>query len=654
MNSPPSVPGTVDIRERVFHACIRQYYEQLSFSVIAVVFNTSLLAIVLWDSADQRLLGSWCVASLSIACYRILTTIRFKRQSEESREASSQVWHRRLLFGTALSGLTWGSAAFFFYDPSDLISSALLAFVVAGMCAGSIVSLSAFAEASILFVCICLLPFIARILMAPDGSSTAMAGFAGMFLFMMVAFGRRVNRTVVSGFEMQFLRSRAEATVERQALFDELTGLPNRRLLRDRLDQTIARVRRHDKSAALLFMDLDFFKRVNDSLGHRVGDQLLMEIAYRMRALLRREDTAARLGGDEFVALLTDIEGDKKQVMEVVRRRGDELRRAIEAPVDIDGNEIHITVSIGVSMLPGDTDDAEDILTHADTAMYRAKEDGRNTLRFFVADMQHELADRMDLERKLRAALDKRDEFSLYMQPQFDEDLKVCGAEFLLRWQRDGEFIPPSVFIPIAEDSGLIYRLGDWVTEEACRIAAALEDDIADRDFSLALNVSPRQFRQKDFTSKILHWINHYNLPPGLIELELTEGLLIDDVDDTAEKMRRLRANGLRFSIDDFGTGYSSLQYLKSLPLDTLKIDQSFVRDVLSDPGDASIVRAVISMSKALDLQVIAEGVETAAIHDFLIDAGCTRFQGYLYSRPRPFEEFLAHLREPEAALTAD
>lgn len=656
MNSPPSglgALGVVDMQERVFHACIKQYYEQLSFSVVAVIFNTTLLAWVLWGTADDLSVALWCIASLSVSAYRIATTLRFRRLSAEQRERTSKFWHRILLVGTGLSGLVWGAASVLFYDPAVLITSTLIAFIIAGNCAGSIVSLSAFAEASILFVSLCLLPFIARLLVNADGSGQLMAAFAAMFLFMMIAFGRRVNKTVVSGFEMQFLRSRAEATVERQALFDELTGLPNRRLLRDRLDQTIARVRRHDKSAALLFLDLDFFKRVNDSLGHRVGDKLLVEIAYRMRALLRREDTAARLGGDEFVALLTDIEGDEGQVHAVVKRRGEELRRAIEAPVDIEGNEIHITVSIGVSMLPGDTDDAEDILTHADTAMYRAKEDGRNTLRFFVADMQSELADRMDLERQLRKALDTQSEFELYMQPQCNEELEVCGAEMLLRWKRGGEYIPPSLFIPIAEDSGLIYRLGDWVIEESCRIAAALRDDIGHRDFSLALNVSPRQFRQKDFTSKVLHWINHYQLPAGLIELELTEGLLIDDVDDTAEKMRRLRANGLRFSIDDFGTGYSSLQYLKSLPLDTLKIDQSFVRDVLSDSGDASIVKAIISIAQELDLGVIAEGVETSATHDFLFAAGCRRFQGYLYSRPRPFDEFLIHLRDTTEAASA-
>ena len=346
------------------------------------------------------------------------------------------------------------------------------------------------------------------------------------------------------------------------------------------------------------------------------------------------------------MALLTDINGDLDQVVSLVRRRGEEIRRAVEAPMNLSGNEVHMTVSIGVSLLPGDTDNIDDLLKHADTAMYRAKDEGRNTLRFFVAEMQDALLRRLELERKLRMALDTGEGLALYLQPQYTEQGHICGAELLLRWSVAGTFISPAVFIPVAEESGLIYRLGDWVVDEACRVGERVCAEFPHPDFSLALNVSPRQFRQKDFPSKVLAAIDRHGLPSGFIELELTESLLIDDVDDTVAKMQQLRERGVRFSIDDFGTGYSSLSYLKSLPLDKLKIDQSFVRDVLSDPGDASIVRAIISVARTLQLEVIAEGVETRAMHDFLVGAGCLRFQGFLYSPPVPLERFLALERE--------
>jgi diguanylate cyclase (GGDEF)-like protein len=412
----------------------------------------------------------------------------------------------------------------------------------------------------------------------------------------------------------------------------------------------VARNRRAGRQAALFFLDLDYFKRVNDSLGHAIGDQLLVEVAQRLNLILREEDTAARLGGDEFVALLTGIQGDRDQVASLVQRRGDELRQAIEAPMNLSGNEVHITVSIGVSLLPGDTDNVDDLLKHADTAMYRAKDEGRNTLRFFVSEMQQALLTRIDMERRLRQALDANDGLALYLQPQYTREGGVCGAELLLRWLDNGEFVPPSSFIPVAEDSGLIFRLGDWVVDEACRIAQLLTREMnSGEDFSLAFNVSPRQFRQKTFSSKVLEAIEEHRLPTGVIELELTEGLLIDDVEDTVDKMQQLRARGVRFSIDDFGTGYSSLSYLKSLPLDVLKIDQSFVRDVLMDPGDASIVEAIISVARTLNLDVIAEGVETEAARDFLVGAGCYRFQGYLYAPPLPLSEFMALWRPDEA-----
>ncbi len=398
------------------------------------------------------------------------------------------------MLGVLLSGLAWGAAGFLLYDPQNMLNQSLLAFVIAGMCAGIIVSLSAFIEASAAFLATSLLPFIVRLLVEGSSENQAMAFMAVLYLIMMTAFARRVNLTVIGGLEMTYLRSQAEETIQRPALFDDLTGLPNRRLLQDRLGQALARARRSNTQAALLFLDLDFFKRVNDSLGHSAGDQLLVEVGRRLSNFLRDADTAARLGGDEFVALLADIEGGTEHVVSIVRRRGEALRRAIEAPIDVQGHQVHITVSIGVSLLPDDTNDVDDLLKHADTAMYRAKDDGRNTLRFFVPEMQASLAERMDMERELRGALDANEGLELYLQPQYTDQEVICGAELLLRWNHNGTFVPPDVFIPVAEDSGLIYQLGDWVLESACRIGARLQNELRDREFSLAINVSPRQF----------------------------------------------------------------------------------------------------------------------------------------------------------------
>jgi diguanylate cyclase (GGDEF)-like protein len=621
-----------NLAEAVMLQRLTLYYDSLRTSLPAVVVNALVLVLVLWAQEKQAVLLAWVAATLLLVLLRAIGLWRFRRTASEDLDPVRL--RREVILGSLMSGLCWGAGSYLLFDPQLGYGQLLLIVVVAGVCAGNIVSQAAFSEASMGFLPLALLPLALRLLLDPAEGSSVLALVILVFLGFMLVLAAQVSRTLLSGLEAGHLHARAERTIEHQALYDDLTGLPNRRLLRDRLQQAISHSRRHGHHAALLFLDLDFFKRVNDSLGHNVGDLLLVEVAERLRRLLRDEDTAARLGGDEFVALFTGVTGDRVQVVSLIRRRGEELLQAIEKPFHIRGNEIHISVSIGASVLTGDTDDVDDLLRHADTAMYKAKEEGRNTLRFFVDDMQQALVQRLAMERQLRAALDSGDGLELYLQPQYDRDMQICGAETLLRWQSDGEFIPPNVFIPMAEDCGLIYRLGDWVLQEACRIAAELRPLVEGRDFSLAINVSPRQFRQKGFPEKVFEALQARQLPPRLIDLELTEGVIIDDVEETVLRMRRLRDYGLRFSVDDFGTGYSSLRYLESLPIDTLKIDQSFVHDVLKDRDSASIVRLIITMAQSLELNVIAEGVESREVHDFLVDAGCHQFQGYLYSRP--------------------
>lgn len=630
-----------DLERRVMQERLTIAYESMGRLFQAVLVAVLVVSAVVLTPTNGHMVSIWCSITLLVAAYRLGLLRSFRKMSEEQRELDEAPLHRKYVFGAALGGISWGLLAVLLWDPSNASLQALIVLAIVGMCSGSIVTLAAYGEASSVFIATAMGLLMLRLLIEGGSESHAMVALSAVYVILVGSYALRASRTLVEGLEMKLLRSQAEERIRRQALYDDLTGLPNRRLLQDRLGQALARARRHHQTAALLFLDLDFFKRVNDSLGHRVGDELLVEIAGRMRRLLRGEDTAARLGGDEFVALITELDENSQSLATVVQRRAEELRAEIERPANIRGNEIHITVSIGISLLDAATADIDDLLKHADTAMYRAKDDGRNVVRFFASGMQETLAHRMRLENALRSTLDEQQGLSLHLQPQYDVQMQICGVELLLRWEFNGGFVSPGEFIPIAEDCGLIYPLGDWVINEACAIGAELRHRFTQPGFSVALNVSPRQFRSKAFTDTVLNAIERHDLPAGLMELEVTEGLLIEDVDDTIDKISTLRDRGVRFSIDDFGTGYSSLSYLKSLPLDSLKIDQSFVRDVLTDPGDASIVQAIISMATTLDLQVIAEGVETRDVHDFLVDAGCGRFQGFLYNHPIPLAEFM-------------
>ena len=447
-------------------------------------------------------------------------------------------------------------------------------------------------------------------------------------------------------------RKQAEARIEYLAYFDALTELPNRRLLLDRLEQNISRARRYGVFGGMLFLDLDRFKNINDSLGHPIGDALLKEVAKRMSEGLRAEDTVSRLGGDEFVMLLSDLGSDPVHAAALAQQLAEKIQARLANKYHILGHELHITPSIGVAMFPTDDNPQEtgnDILRYADTAMYRAKDDGRDTIRFFLPSMQAAADKRLAIEKELRYALE-RNEISLYFQPQVDCDGRIVGAETLVRWNHTQKgFISPATFIPVAEATGLILPIGEWILRASCQYLKMWADAGLPIQH-LAVNVSPRQFRQPDFIRQICTILEETGADPSLLGLELTEGMVIDNIADTIEKMQGLKQLGIELSIDDFGTGYSSLAYLKQMPLDILKIDQSFVRDIESDANDAAIVDTIISMANHLDLKVIAEGVETEFELEFLREKGCRIFQGYLFSKPVPDIQFTRLL---EAGVTS-
>jgi len=435
----------------------------------------------------------------------------------------------------------------------------------------------------------------------------------------------------------------AQAQVQHLAYHDALTNLPNRALLMDRLAQQIALLKRHDLRGALLFLDLDHFKLINDSLGHPVGDLVLKQVTARLEASVRKEDTVARLGGDEFVILLFCLEGKRSHVTRQARQVAEKLRLLLAEPMLIEGHRLQVTPSIGIALIPDHGETPDDLLKRADIALYRAKDAGRNAIQLFRSSMQLAASERLRLESDLRQAL-ARGEFELYFQPQVDaRSGHIIGAEALLRWQHPTRGAQsPAVFIQVLEESGLILDVGNWVLAEACQACAQLlaENHLQAEQFSLCVNISPRQFRQNDFVDQVQSCLQSSYLPPAMLKLEITEGIVIQNIDDTIAKMRRLKRQGVSFAMDDFGTGYSSLTYLKRLPVDVLKIDQSFVRDAISGPHDTEIIRAIVAMAHSLGLEMIAEGVEQQAQLDFLQQLGCHLYQGYLFSKAVPLDEF--------------
>jgi diguanylate cyclase (GGDEF)-like protein/PAS domain S-box-containing protein len=436
-------------------------------------------------------------------------------------------------------------------------------------------------------------------------------------------------------------RKQDEREIVNLAFFDPLTRLPNRRLLLDRLHHALATSKRDGHSGALLFLDLDNFKTLNDTLGHDKGDQLLQQVAARLtKQVPRASDTVARHGGDEFVILLEDLSLDPIDAAAQAERVSEKLLAAFEQPFQLDGYQYHTTPSIGVALFDKAISDVDELLKRADLAMYQAKAAGRNAVRFFDVHMQTVINSRVELEAELRRGLQYK-EFVLYYQRQTDSNGQTIGAEALLRWERPGrQAVSPAVFIPLAEETGLILQLGQWVLESACMQLVAWARRPETAELTLAVNVSARQFRQPGFVDQVLDAVGRTGANPARLKLELTESLLVANVEHTIDSMLALKGRGIGFALDDFGTGYSSLSYLKRLPLDQLKIDQSFVRDVLSDPNDAAIARTILGLGQTLGLDVIAEGVENPSQRDFLAEHGCRAFQGYLFGRPVVAEQF--------------
>jgi len=435
-------------------------------------------------------------------------------------------------------------------------------------------------------------------------------------------------------------RKKAAEEIEHLAYYDHLTDLPNRRLLLDRLGHALASSRRSGKKVVLMFIDLDNFKTLNDTLGHDIGDLLLHQVAERLQACVREGNTVARLGGDEFVVMLEDLGNDVLETAAQTEFVGEKILATLSQTYLLGNYEYRGTASIGVSLFSDKFPSPDELMRQADIAMYQAKKAGRNTLRFFDPQMQETINARAVLESDLRKALETR-QFRLHYQVQVDSEHHPLGAEALIRWNHPRRgWVSPAQFIPLAEETGLILPIGLWVLETACAQLKLWQQDPLTRDLVLSVNVSARQFHQADFLDLVQAAVQKHTIHPSRLELELTENLLLEDIEDTIKTMKALKEIGILISLDDFGTGYSSIQYLKRLPLDQIKIDQSFVRDIEVDNSDRAIVNTIIAMAQSLGLDVIAEGVETEQQRLLLMNKGCTHYQGYLFGKPVPIEEF--------------
>ena len=443
----------------------------------------------------------------------------------------------------------------------------------------------------------------------------------------------------------------AQIQMENLAFYDPLTGLANRRLFKNRLEKAVKSVLRSGSSMALMFLDMDQFKRINDTLGHDAGDILLKEVAVRLNATVRENDTVSRIGGDEFTILLTDVH-QTADVLIVAEK----LLRSLAKPIRIKGQDIVTTVSIGITMTPEDSTDVNTLMKNADLAMYRAKELGRNNFQFYSEDMNHSILEHLAMEKELKEAI-QREQFTLMFQPKVSLfDYGITGVETLIRWEHpDKGMITPDRFIPVAEETGQILEIGDWVLEQSCRqISSLIRNNVLPTSAKVAVNLSAKQFADPDLAQRIRNVIEISQLPPECLELEITESTLMDDVESAIGIMQEIKKTGVSIAIDDFGTGYSSLAYIKRFPIDVLKVDRSFVMDIPEDQNDMAITAAVIAMAHKLSLEVVAEGVETQEQLHFLRRNNCDEGQGYLFSRPLSLGQLHQFLRDNERQRQAN
>jgi len=613
-------------------------------SLMAAIVVMIALLLVQWHLIDHAILAVW--SSIFLVAYGIRAYLTYQYEKDQQRELHSRQWLQWFRASTCFCGLAWGLGGILLFPEADTAHQAFLIFALVGVSGAGIIIYSVDTLSTNLFSGGIVLFMIPRFLIHGSSVSLALAVLFMVYVFYVTVAGRSLATSLRENISLRIASNLDNKKVHQLAYYDFLTGLPNRRLLTDRLNQAFARCVRHQSYGAVLCLDLNNFKGLNDSKGHQAGDELLQQVAFRLQQCLRKKDTIARMGGDEFIAVLDELSTDKAEAITAAQTTAEKMMAVFAQPFELQNSKYRTAPSIGICLFLGDLLKEEEVLRRADIAMYQAKKsDNLNSIQMYDEAVHPAVEMRATLENELAFALQGK-QLLLYYQVQVNELQQPTGAEVLLRWQHPTlGMIPPDQFIPIAEETGEIVSIGQWVLAQACQQLKHWSQSAHTARLKLSVNVSAIQFSQPDFVQMVKETVLASGCDASYLRLELTESLIVKNIDEVIEKINALKVLGITFSLDDFGIGQSSLSVLKRLPLDELKIDRSFIKDIVHNNYDSFIVQTIINMGKNLSHSVIAEGVEMQQQMVMLQNMGCHAFQGYLFSRPLPLHEFEANLQ---------
>jgi len=613
-------------------------------SLMAAIVVMIALLLVQWHLIDHIILTVW--SSIFLVAYGIRAYLTYQYEKDLQRELHSRQWLQWFRASTCFCGLAWGLGGILLFPEADTAHQAFLIFALVGVSGAGIIIYSVDTLSTNLFSGGIVLFMIPRFLIHGSSVSLALAVLFMVYVFYVTVAGRSLANSLRENISLRIASNLDNKKVHQLAYYDFLTGLPNRRLLTDRLNQAFARCVRHQHYGAVLCLDLNNFKGLNDSKGHQAGDELLQQVAFRLQQCLRKKDTIARMGGDEFIAVLDELSTDKAEAITAAQATAEKMMAVFSQPFELQNSKYRTAPSIGICLFLGDLLKEDEVLRRADIAMYQAKKsDNLNSIQMYDEAVHPAVEMRATLENELAFALQGK-QLLLYYQVQVNELQQPTGAEVLLRWQHPTlGMIPPDQFIPIAEETGEIVSIGQWVLAQACQQLKHWSQSVHTAQLKLSVNVSAIQFSQPDFVQMVKETVLASGCDASCLRLELTESLIVKNIDEVIEKINALKVLGITFSLDDFGIGQSSLSVLKRLPLDELKIDRSFIKDIVHNNYDSFIVQTIINMGKNLSHSVIAEGVEMQQQMVMLQNMGCHAFQGYLFSRPLPLHEFEASLQ---------
>jgi diguanylate cyclase (GGDEF)-like protein len=640
--SPTDPP---DFAETIKLSQLKQAYSGLPSALSLIMINATIIIVAQWHIIRWEILTFWYLAISFFSLYRYISYRNFLQQKPS--ESQWFVWRQRAIVNSLISGFIWGSAAFLLVPLEHQVHQTIVIATLIGMAASGVVTQASLLPASLGFLLLVIIPLIIRLFTLGGPANIGLGVVTSLFCFIMGMGAVRIHHNLFQSLAMSARQQRSTKIIKHLAYHDALTNLPNRHLLIDRLTKDIARSIHHQHIGALLYLDLDNFKTINDSLGHQQGDELLKQLAERLKGNLRDEDTAIRLGGDEFILLMPELADNQEIAIELAINMASQIQETMRRSFQLDSGDIHMAVSIGIALFPLHGDNSDDLLKRADYAMYQAKALGRNTVSLYQADMQEKANLLMNQEQGLRNAL-KNCDLALQYQPLVTAEGQLYGAEALVRWQHPQMgMISPEEFIHLAEQSGLIIQLGKQVLDQVCEhINILFTSGLISGDFKISINISPLQFASKMFVSETLNTVQKYSIDPKRIILEVTENTLVQNISKTVYQVNQLRHEGFSLAIDDFGTGHSSLAYIKELPLDLIKIDRRLVKDITREVTDAIIVEGTISIAKRLGITVVAEGVEGKMALDRLKAFYCDIIQGDFIAKPMDLEVFMEYLKQ--------